>query len=260
MDKKKKDIILLIVLTAFLVNYIIYYYIVDNRLYSLRQKQNKYIELEEKINNLVQLSNKEQQLKKEIDLLSEQTRSIEKNIPYNIDTPQLLYDFYNYCKNHNVKGDNIEFQLDNTQNNTESNENITNSLAINTSNQNSNLTVNNVSHNNKTESNKLEIKKLNIILRVYSPRNQLDEFLKDLDKVTQRKLNISSIKISSGENSAENNLDDAVNSKNMIAVEVVFYQYIFYDGTEHKNENSYPFFNIKTGFDSISDMIKDTDA
>lgn len=236
MNKNKRDIVVLLVLATFLVNYVLYAYVVDKKLKKLKQLENKYYTLQESINNAIQLKSTQKQLEEEIKDLSIKVQEIDKLIPYSIDTPQLIYDFYNYCKRYNVIGDEIEFKLDEYSETTNETQVEENQQQINEG-----------------------IKRLDIILNVYSSKEDLTMFLNNLDSITERKLNIKSISISQTTSSqtSEEEVTNVEENKFLgkLPIKIVFTQYIYFDQQPHKNINKYTYLDMKIGFKQIQDMF-----
>lgn len=272
MDKRKRDIVILVILTAFLVNYVIYFYIIVPKFNDLKNLKNQYNELQQKIEKAKELKAREDKINQEINELIKETEGINILTPNKIDTPQLIYDFYNYCKKYNVVGENIEFQLD--ENNIETNddikkivEGINKEINANSKEEQSNLEQQNQTANENKDSSKF--KKLDITLNVYCANDDLDKFLKNLDYITKRKLNVKLISISQViENEAnqqqeteqidiqnEQEIDEHTKKiQGKLPVKIVFTQYLYIDSSVY--ENNYEYFDIKIGFEKIGDIFK----
>lgn len=249
MEKNKRDILILIVLMTFLINYVIYFYIISPKLNNLKNSKSKHEELQEKINTASNLKIQEKTLKEEVEKLTNDTGKISQLMPSKIDTPQLIYDFYNYCKKHNVIGQSIEFQL--KENNQELQTKEIDSITNETN-------QDNQSNQQITEKRSSTLKVLDIALDVYCSKDKLDEFLNDLNNITTRRLNIKLITISQPTqiNTEDNLIDEHKQMvQGKLPVKIIFKQYIYLDENDYKN--NYDYFNIKVGFDTIGDLFKD---
>lgn len=250
MEKNKRDIVVLLVLLTFLINYIFYSNVISPKLNSLKESKNKYNQLQEKINTAINLKIKEKSIKQEVEKLTKETEKLSVLTPNSIDTPQLIYDFYNYCKKHGVVGDTIEFQLEDDKQGEQTQEELDSKTQE----------TNQDNQNQQQSTEKENLKVLDITLDVYCSKEKLDEFLNNLNDITTRRLNIKSITISQ-----PTQINTVVNEENVIdehtqkiqgklPVKIVFLQYIYLDGKNYKN--NYDFFNIKLGFDKIGDIFK----
>lgn len=282
MEKNKKDLMILIAILFIGVNYAVYTYFITSRLDSVKQAENKYLTQKQKLNDIKVKKQSIEKRKKELEKLKQETVDFDNIVPIKIDTPQLIYDFYNGCKLFGVTGQNISFQL--LDNNSDHNNKAPN-----------NTTTNNNNNTNNTNNTNKEVKQgfytLTIDLKITGDKGNIENFIKNLGTITNRKLNVKSITISSSEdNTALKNSNSAINTQNATntqsglstdnsnvnstktqtdadnsqvsinqpTAEVIFYQYIQSDGNSQlKVPNNYEFYNSeKEGFNSISDMFK----
>lgn len=259
MDKKTKKVLLLIFLIFFLANYLLYIRIISLKIDNLNSSKMKYAENEERIEKYIQSKGKLDKIEAEIEELSEKTAQLNKLTVYNIDTPQLIYEFYNYCNEYGVYGDIIEFQLkensDSSNNQTDQTSNtLNNTNANDTQNETNKSSQISLKGNNEIQGEKLL--KLSIDLSVYCTPAKLDAYLGNLNKITSRMLNVEVIDIVKV---SENNdmINDTSNLKNGdLKVDIKFSHYLIDDGKYHTNDNNYEFFDAKVGFDKIGDMFK----
>lgn len=252
MEKNKRDFVILITLLTILINYSIFTLIVSSKLNKLKELKNKYNQLQENINTAINLKTNEKNILKEIEKLEKDTVEISQLTPNAIDTPQLIYDFYNYCIKYNAVGDTIQFQLEDNNQQAQLGQIEDLSGNLNQTEQNNQQSTNENSSNFKT---------LDISLDVYCSRDNIDEFLSNLNAITKRKLNIKSITISQPTeiNTVQiegNTVDEHTQRiQGKLPVKIVFVHYLYFDGNEYKND--YNFFDLKLGFDRIADMFKE---
>ncbi|AGY76856.1 type 4a pilus biogenesis protein PilO [Clostridium autoethanogenum] len=242
MEKNKRDLMILIAILFIGFNYVIYTYYITYKLDTVKQAKNKYSLKTKELNSLKakkkSIETKQQELKK----LRQETSSFDSMVPTQIDTPQLIYDFYNGCKSFGVNGENISFELLNGDSSSSSNNFHT----------------------------------LIIDLKITGNKANIENFMRNLNTVTKRKLNVKSITIGSSDDEEVNNgelkssdkevstdnsnkpVDNAKKNGDELPGEIIFYQYVQGSGNSNtKVPNSYIFYNSqKQGFNSIADMFK----
>ncbi|WP_411682448.1 hypothetical protein [Clostridium thailandense] len=267
------------------VNYVIYTYFIKNELNSVNQARNKYMTQKQKLSDIKAKKQTIDTKKKELEKLKQKTANFDNMVPVKIDTPQLIYDFYNGCKLYGVTGQNISFQLLGN-NNSSNNPNVS-------SNSNGNNNVNSSNNINRQDTqNNQKFYSLTIDLKITGDKGNVESFIKNLGVITKRMLNIKSISISSIEDNissmGSNNQGNTQNSNNIqnqlsinnanltetgkkqsntsqknnlvnqLSAEIIFYQYIQDDkGSQENIPNNYEFYDSqKEGFSSIADMFK----
>lgn len=242
MEKNKRDLMILIAILFIGFNYVIYTYFITYKLDTVKQAKNKYALKTKELNSLKakkkSIETKQQELKK----LRQETSSFNSMVPTQIDTPQLIYDFYNGCKSFGVNGQNISFEL----------------------------------LNGDSSSNSSDFHTLIIDLKITGNKANIENFMRNLNTVTKRKLNVKSITIGSSDDEEVNNdelksSDEEVSTDNSnksvdnvkkngdeLPGEIIFYQYVQGSGSSNtKVPNNYVFYDSqKQGFNSIADMFK----
>ncbi|WP_058952988.1 type 4a pilus biogenesis protein PilO [Clostridium tyrobutyricum] len=242
MKKNKRDLMILMVIIFIGINYAVYTYFIKNQLHNLNSAENKYLTTQK---DLDALENKQESINvkaEEIKTLKQKTAVLDTMAPKNVNTPQLIYDFYTNCKKFGITGRSISFQLLNSQSG-----NSFHTLTIN--------------------------------LKISGNREKIESFIKNLDGITDRKINVKSITIyipdyentskyddsSTGNDSINiwNNADSrdinsAENSKasNIVGGEIVFYEYIQGNGNSKYPDNYVFYDSEKEGLNSIADMFK----
>ena len=235
MEKNKRDLMILIAILFIGLNYVIYTYFIVYKLDTVKQAKSKYVLKTKKLNSLKakkkSIETKQHELKK----LKEETSSFDSMVPTQIDTPQLIYDFYKGCKSFGVNGQNISFELLNGDN----------------------------SSNNSNNNN---FHTLIIDLKITGNKANIENFIRNVKSIT-----IGSSDEEEADNDELKSSDDEVNTDNInksvdnskkngdeLPGEIVFYQYVQGSGNINtKVPNDYIFYDSqKQGFNSIADMFK----
>ncbi|APM38493.1 hypothetical protein [Clostridium kluyveri] len=275
MEKNKRDLMILIALLFVGVNYASYTYFIKPQLNSVEQAKNKYITRKKELSSIKLKQQSIHTKEKEIEKLKQETADFDSMVPVKVDTPKLIYDFYNGCKLSGITGQSISFQLlngeDNSGENTDNTSNITDNEDSTTS------------QNNQVSG---KFYTLSINLKVTGNKSNIENFIKGLKTITERKLNVKSIIIytpngitsgssnndtdtqnlfpesnSSGleENVNNNQADESsTQTSQKLLSEIVFYEYIQDSGNgEGNSQENYGFYDSeREGFNSISDMFK----
>ncbi|MEY7999868.1 type 4a pilus biogenesis protein PilO [Clostridium sp. Mt-5] len=236
MEKNKRDLMILIAILFIGFNYIIYNYFTSNKLKEIDKAKSTYISREDKLKNLKTVKKSIEGKREELKKLKQETSVFDSMVPSQIDTPQLIYDFYNKCKLSGVNGQKISFQL--------------------------------LKENNDNKSNG-NFHTLIIDLQISGSKAGVENFIKNLSSTTRRKLNVKSISITSkGENENQEESsntdtsalggDGSTKPEDELFSEIIFYQYIQGDGSSKvETPDNYVFYDSrKQGFNSISDMFK----
>jgi type IV pilus assembly protein PilO len=259
MDKAKKQLIILILLVFFGANYAITEYAVIPGINALKSTQAEYLELVAKLNNLTEKNKQIEDLRAEIQKIKEDVAELDRIAPKGIDTPQLVYDFYNACLDYGITGETISFELreqgqENNQQNPDQQQEA----------------------QKANEPNQTVYLRLSINLKVKGDKVYIEEFLRNIDGITERKLNVKSIAITAssdqggeaGNNTFDPNVqlvtpEEEFNGQNFefidayeIAANIVFYHYVQLDGQEYERIKKYDFMDTEIGFESISDMFE----
>lgn len=169
MDKNKRDLMILIAIIFIGINYATYTYFISQKMKSTEAFKNNYIAQAEKLSEMEVKKETIKQRKKEIEKLKKDTASFSSKIPSKVNTPELIYDFYTACQKYKVIGDSVSFQL------------LDNSEADKT---------------DKSEDESLSnanVYTLTISLKVTGHKIDMETFIKNLNTITKRKLNIKSI-------------------------------------------------------------------
>ena len=159
MERDKKELLVLIVIIFLGLNYAFYeYYFIPKKI-SLESKKQSYKEKEGRLNYLKEQQKNIDVINKEIESLTKETEKLDSKI----NTPQLVYDFYNVCKNYNVKGENVSFTL--------------------------------------PEETSEQMQTFLISLSVSGTSGNVESFIKDIEGSTNNKMNVKSVTLSSMESS-----------------------------------------------------------
>lgn len=241
MDKKKIEIIVLILLIAFGVNYSFYSYYFVPRHDELKSLEIKYNEKKDKITLLRAKKVELQKVKEENDKLKSELGDFDTNYPKAIDTPQLIYDFYISLQKYGLTGTDISFSQDK------------NALPV----QGQNTDKNNTQGTAKSESTNAtgEMAALSINLKLYGSISNIEAYVRNIDTITERKLNIKSVNISSRDTGAKVLLGQAASVSRIYSADIVFNHYIQLDNSNEALMKEYEFYDSKIGFDKITDMF-----
>lgn len=293
MNKERKWIIPSLVILIFLgINCVGYKYFFLPRYKNLLERKEEFTSKEEKIKKLKATEKKITKTKEENEKLKKDIQLMDKLTSNQIDTPQLIYDFYYSCIKYGINGEEIKFDL--LPSNDTDNEENTNKIEDK---KKENIKKEDLS-NSKEKSNSSEanyisdgIVRLSINLMVNGDKYKIEKYINNLNSITERKLNVKSIELSSKtekeKNKEENNNKDINNNNinlnnsnsesnkisyqennsmdesnnfilvkdNEICAEIVFYQYIRVNEENYDAIKNYAFYNKKTGFNSIADMF-----
>lgn len=253
MEKSNKGIVIfLIIVIALSLNYIVYQYIFLSKYNNLQVCKEEYIDKENELEELIKIKNNIKNVKNENEALKKSIEELDKLIAKEIDTPQLVYDFYKSCKDYGIDGEEVEFSL--SQEGFLEDEKETSE-------------VKEKKVRKKEGELEEDIIRLEILLKVNGEKNNIEKYIKSLDKITKRKLNVKSIKLSSmdEENNElssvdlENNLSPesiGIIRSNYIEVEISFYHYVKLSGEQIEEIKKYDFYHNKIGFDLIPEMFK----
>jgi type IV pilus assembly protein PilO len=164
-------------------------------------------------------------------------------VPKIVDTPQLIYDFYNQCSLYNITDSRINFEL-----------------------------------LDSTEVGNSNFHRLEVDLKIEANKQDVEKFIENLNSITSRRLNVKEIKMylpsyedtTKGENGSsevddsestdlfeDNFIEDSYfEDSDLLGAEIIFNEYIKGDYKTIYPKN-YVFYNSeKEGFGSISDMFK----
>lgn len=169
MEKNKRDLMILIAIIFIGINYATYTYFISQKMKSTEAFKNNYITQAEKLSEMEVKRETIKQRKKEIEKLKKDTASFSSKIPSRVNTPELIYNFYTACQKYKVIGDSVSFQLlDNSK--------------VDKADKGENEILSNANVNTLT-----------INLKVTGHKIDIETFIKNLNTITKRKLNIKSI-------------------------------------------------------------------
>lgn len=257
MDKTKKQILLFIIIILIGICYAINQYIISPKKLLIQQKA-KQIQIDkQKLNLLRSKSSEAVKLTAEVAKLKQVSASIGEVTATDIDTPQLIFDFYSSCKKYGIKGENLIFQL---VNNTKSEE---------PTNKTDNITKSKAT---------TDLLKLTIELKVSGDKNKVEKYIRSLSTLTSRKINVKSIKLEATLAQVVNNTVNTEGTANtpiipntillpgsktpvepvtdQVTADIIFNQYIYNNSKNVINPSKYSFFNGNIGFSNFSDMFK----
>lgn len=169
MEKNKRDLMILIAIIFIGINYATYTYFISQKMKSTEAFKNNYITQAEKLSEMEVKRETIKQRKKEIEKFKKDTASFSSKIPSRVNTPELIYNFYTACQKYKVIGDSVSFQLlDNSE--------------VDKADKGENEILSNANVNTLT-----------INLKVTGHKIDIETFIKNLNTITKRKLNIKSI-------------------------------------------------------------------
>lgn len=244
MNRGKVKLITFLIYIFFIgANYLLFSYYVLPLIQDAKAKTDKYDPSIEQLESLLRDKKMIKQIEQEIDDLNKKVENYDQSVPTDIDTPQLIYDFYKYCNKYSITGKTITFELNEISNNDEDSEIVeeikkdveeTKRVKIKNKNQE-------VSKEAENNSNYLE---LEIKLSIRGDKKNVIKSLYHLDTITQRKITVKNI-----------SLEPELNS-NFIQGLIVFNQYIQANKERPTKNKEYVFYNEPNGFNNISDMFK----
>ncbi|MFT8315611.1 MAG: hypothetical protein ABF633_15380 [Clostridium sp.] len=273
MDKNKKEILILIIIIFVGVNYALYQLFMLPQLNKVEDEKKIYEQNEKKLSDSYQKKSILDKMKKDNEQMKEKIAELDNLTVKDANTPQLVYDFYTACKKYGIKGDSVNFAVDNSiqtnSNNQKSNNSQINSGQSNTSGLakgNSDNSSQQSSNSNNTASSSLNVKagvitRIKIALKVKGNKDKVDNFLRNLSTITSLRLTVVSVDIEAIQSQvpvvpfSTTQINNNTIDSNEMSAEIVFYQYILPD-VNSKTDNQYNFYDGKNGFNSIANMIK----
>ncbi|MBC8062743.1 MAG: hypothetical protein H7Y18_19095 [Clostridiaceae bacterium] len=272
MSKTKKQILIFIVIILIGVGYAVNEYIITPEKLLIQQKV-KQVEADKlKLVLLKSKSSEVVKLKAEVEELKQAAITIGDVTVKDIDTPQLTYDFYNSCKTYGIKGEDLAFQL--VDNDTKVDK-ATNGSASKPSTEanapvvsaDGTTTVDNTANIDKTKTTS-DLLKLTIELKVSGSKTKVEKYIRSLNTLTSRKINVKSIKLKA-------TLANVVNAQGVtdttiipnisvistpvtdqVTASIIFNQYVYGYNKDILRSSSYSFYDGKTGLSDFSDMFK----
>lgn len=263
MNKIKKQIILFIIIIVIGACYTINEYIITPKKLQIEQKANELQADKEKLELLKSKSSEVAKLKEEVAKLKEVADSIGDVTVKDIDTPQLVFDFYSSCTVYGIQGDDLIFQLADSSASVETTPSRTSSDGTTVKTE-TNTTTNKTEDTNNAEST-TDLLKFTIDLKVIGDKNKVEKYIRSLNTLTARKINVVSIKLESAQGrTANNNATNTQGSTNteiianttLLTADIVFNQYIYSNGENIIHPSKYTFYEENIGFSNFSDMFK----
>jgi len=197
MEKNKIEMILLMLLVAFGINYGAFSLYLKPRYDTLKKEQTAYENMKKRLEEIVLAESSLQEITWEKETLKEKVAALEEVFPDEMNTPLLTTEFYNSCKKYEITGESLSFST----------------------------------QNDKTE-NLPGLTALPVTLKISGKKQRIEEFLKNLDKITGRKLSVERITIYTEDNIARETVPEIIplgltliRSEN-IKAEITFLQYI----------------------------------
>lgn len=273
MDKNKKEILILIIIIFVGVNYALYQLFMLPQLNKAEYEKKIYEQNKKKLSDSYQKKSILDKMKKDNEQMKEKVAELDNLTAKDTDTPQLVYDFYTACKKYGIKGDSVNFAVDNSIQTNSNNEKSSNSQVNNgqsntygLSQGNSDNSLQQSSNSNNTTTSSLNVKvgaitRIKITLKVEGNKEKVDSFLRNLSTITSLKLTVVSVDIEALRNQvpvvpfSTTQINNNIIDSNEMSAEIVFYEYILPDGSS-KTDKQYNFYDGKNGFSSISNMIK----
>jgi type IV pilus assembly protein PilO len=220
MDKKRLELLILILLIFFAVNYAVYIFYLQPKFQYYSQAENEYRSMKSKLKLLQEKEAQIEDLKGQAKIYQDKLDALDVIIPRDLNTPQLIYDFYVSTKNFNIQGESINFQLRASE----------------------------PGSNTAEAENSSSFIELLISLRVFGTRGYIENYIRNLNNITDRKLTVDNIVLSAQE--------EDTNNERKLSAEINFVQYLEPDDTNRALIRKYEFYDKKIGFDSIADMFK----
>ncbi|MBU5485346.1 hypothetical protein KQI86_13465 [Clostridium sp. MSJ-11] len=239
-NNNKGIIIFLIIIIALFVNYSIYQYVFVTKFSNLKSAEKEYNDKQKELEELIKIKGNIHSVRKENEALKGQVKELDKLILEKIDTAKLAYDFYKSCKDFKITGEEIKFSIEGSDKKEEEGSGEDGKT--------------NDSTNNDEKENSDDITRLEIYLKISGKKIDIEKYINNLDKITEGKLNVKSINLST------NKADDAkeevtVANEDYLQGQIEFYQYLKLNDEEKENIKKYDFYHNKVGFDSISNMF-----
>lgn len=180
MNKQKNLLLALIIIIFLSVNYAVYNLYFSNKINQINQQKSTYFQVLDKINKIEESEKKLEKLISDNEKLKSNSETLDSMAPKQIDTPQLVYDFYTSCAQYNIKGEELDFDLGEKDDQEKTAEDKKD-------------------QGDKKEDKQSNFQKLTIDLKVSGNRNDIEQYIRNLQGITKRQLNIKSIKILTSE-------------------------------------------------------------
>ncbi|WP_027626698.1 hypothetical protein [Clostridium lundense] len=295
MNKEKKLKIFLVILIFLLINYVTYRCFFFSRYNNLLAQKEEFTQKEDKIKKLKLTEKKIKEIKKENEKLKKDIELMNKLTSNQIDTPQLIYDFYYSCIKYGINGEEMKFDLFTLDNKYEKDGKDEKQEKNKAEDKNKKSVNSSKEKDNSSEINYIsdDIVRLSLTLKVSGNKYKIEKYINNLNGITERKLNVKSVRLFSkieeeskreDELIINNNLENKedINFNNggnkdkedfeennnslkkdsfilvkdeVISCEIVFYQYIRVSEENYDSIKNYSFYNKKIGFRSIGDMF-----
>lgn len=212
MDKKQIEIIILILLITFGINYSFYSYYMSPKYEALQNQKIKFDEVKLKLAQLKAKSVQLQKAKEEEERLKIELNDFDERFPKAIDTPQLIRDFYDSLQRFGLTGSEIIFGKE---------KNPVNILPQGDGKGNAQGNSNAQSSNNVGD-----ISAMSITLKLSGSLNNIEDYIKNIDSITKRKLNVKAVSITLKDSGSKLSSKSPINSGAIYNAEIVFNQYL----------------------------------
>jgi len=280
MSKTNKQILLFIIIVLIGVGYAVNEYIIIPEKVIIDQKTKQAQDDKQKLSLLNIKSAQVVKLRAEVAKLKDVAGSISDVTVVKIDTPQLIFDFYSSCKEYGVKGENLVFQL--ADSGTTANATTGTTTTGDTTNKSANgtqVTPPTTTTNSPADINKAktttDLLKLTIELKVSGDKNKVEKYIRNLNTLTTRKINVKKLKLEATTATVVNSTDGVSSTQiipntiltpgsttiatpvtDQLTADIIFDQYIYNQGKVIAPLSNYSFYNGNTGFSNFSDMFK----
>jgi hypothetical protein len=238
MDKNKIELIILMIIIAFGINYGIHSFYFSPQLEGIKNAKVQYDKARMRLDELKVKSKQAKQHSEENEKIKEEITKLDKLAPKAIDTPQLIYEIYTACINYGITGENLNLQLVNGKG-TDNKEGVPNSTGA---------------AKNTGAVQEPKLLTLTVILTASGEKTRIEEFVKNVENIASRKLNVKSISLTL-KDSAGASKNTAVGKAEYLSTEIILNQYIQEDISSASGPKNYDFYNEKIGFDKISDIF-----
>jgi len=182
MNKEKSQLILLIILVFIGINYYMYGSLVQPSFENALSIKKDYLKKKEKVDYLSMQKNNIESVKQQIEDFKSKDTAFDKQVPHNLDSPQLIYDFYTICKKYGVNGNIVTFELPSDKE------------------KSTQLPQKSGEKTEPLQSEAISMKKSSITFEISGDKDKVQNLLNNLSSITERKINLKMISLSNTQN------------------------------------------------------------
>lgn len=208
MDKKKFEVMILVILLAFGLNYAIHSYYIEPQNAELKAAEQNYNSLKNQVRELRFKEQDIKELKERVDAkLKEAEQSSE--LPDKEDNQKLIREFYEACIKYGVQGESLNFSPQGAPPQLQGSE------------------VEGSSEDNNTKSEANNIKSQIITFTFNGEKAKVEKFLEDIRTISSRKLFVSSINITSLNDTGVSIFNTEDTAGQPVAVQVTLMEFLY---------------------------------